>query len=230
MNEIFLNSATIGVVISIFAYEIGVILKKKTKLAIFNPMLISILLIIGFLLAFRVEYESYLKSAQYLNYLLTPTTVCLAIPLYQKLTLLKENFMAIMVSVLTGVFASALSILGMSILFGLTHEQYVTLLPKSITTAIGMGMSEELGGIVTITVASIVITGISGNMFGSQICQLFKIKNPISKGLAIGTSTHAVGTARAMEMGEVEGAMSSLAMVVAGLCTVIVASVFAMFW
>ena len=106
----------------------------------------------------------------------------------------------------------------------------MTLLPKSITTAIGMGMSEELGGIVTITVASIVITGIMGNMCGSQICHLFKVKHPISKGLALGTSTHAIGTARAMELGEVEGAMSSLAMVVAGLCTVVAASVFAMFW
>lgn len=230
MNEIFLNSATIGVVISIFAYEIGVFLKKKTNLAICNPMLISILLIIGFLLVSGVEYESYLQSAQYLNYLLTPTTVCLAIPLYQKLALLKENFAAIMISILTGVFASGFSILGMSVLFGLTHEQYVTLLPKSITTAIGMGMSEELGGIVTITVASIVITGIMGNMCGSQICHLFKVKHPISKGLALGTSTHAIGTARAMELGEVEGAMSSLAMVVAGLCTVVAASVFAMFW
>lgn len=230
MNEIFLNSAMIGVVLSILAYEIGVILKKKTGLAICNPMLISIILIIGFLLLFDIEYDSYLKSAQYLNYLLTPTTVCLAIPLYQKLALLKENFFAIIVSVLTGVLASGLSILAMSVLFGLTHEQYVTLLPKSITTAIGMGMSEELGGIVTITVASIVITGITGNMLGSQICSLFRVKNSISKGLALGTSTHAIGTARAMELGEVEGAMSSLAMVVAGLCTVVAASIFAMFW
>ena len=177
-----------------------------------------------------MEYESYLKSAQYLNYLLTPTTVCLAIPLYQKLSLLKQNFAAIMISILSGVLSSGFSILAMSMLFGLTHEQYVTLLPKSITTAIGMGMSEELGGVVTITVASIVITGIMGNMCGSQLCQLFKIKHPISKGLALGTSTHAIGTTRAMELGEVEGAMSSLAMAVAGLCTVIAASVFAMLW
>jgi len=230
MNEVFLSSATIGVVISIAAYEIGVYLKKKTNLAICNPMLISILLIIGFLLLCDIEYESYLYSAQYLNYLLTPTTVCLAIPLYQKLNLLKENFSAIIISILTGICVSGFSILAMSILFGLSHEQYVTLLPKSITTAIGMGMSEELGGIVTITVAAIVITGITGNMLGSQICQFFRIKHPISKGLALGTSTHAIGTARAMEMGEVEGAMSSLAMVVAGLCTVVAASIFAMLW
>ena len=230
MNEIFLQSTTIGVVLSILAYEVGLFLKKKTKLAICNPLLITLILIISFLVAFDVEYDSYLKSAQYLNYLLTPTTVCLAIPLYQKLTLLKKNFAAIMISILAGVLSSGFSILAMSMLFGLTHEQYVTLLPKSITTAIGMGMSEELGGVVTITVASIVITGIMGNMCGAQLCQLFKIKHPISKGLALGTSTHAIGTTRAMELGEVEGAMSSLAMAVAGLCTVIVASIFAMLW
>ena len=230
MNEIFLNSTTIGVVLSIIAYEIGTYLKKKTKLAICNPMLIAIIIIISVLITLDVEYNSYLKSAQYLNYLLTPTTVCLAIPLYQKLNLLKENFAAIMISILSGILSSGFSILAMSILFGLTHEQYVTLLPKSITTAIGMSMSEELGGVVTITVAAIVITGIMGNMCGSQLCQLFRIKHPISKGLALGTSTHAIGTARAMEIGEVEGAMSSLAMVVAGLCTVVAASVFAMFW
>ena len=230
MNDIFLQSTTIGVVLSILAYEVGLFLKKKTKLAICNPLLITLIIIISFLVSFDVEYESYLKSAQYLNYLLTPTTVCLAIPLYQKLSLLKENFAAIMLSILAGVLSSGFSILAMSILFGLTHEQYVTLLPKSITTAIGMGMSEELGGIVTITVASIVITGITGNMYGAQLCKLFRVKHPISQGLALGTSTHAIGTARAMEIGEVEGAMSSLAMVVAGLCTVIVASVFAMFW
>ena len=230
MNDIFLQSTTIGVVLSILAYEVGLFLKKKTKLAICNPLLITLIIIICFLVGFDVEYESYLKSAQYLNYLLTPTTVCLAIPLYQKLTLLKKNFAAIMISILAGVLSSGFSILGMSVLFGLTHEQYVTLLPKSITTAIGMSMSAELGGVVTITVASIVITGIMGNMCGSQLCHLFKIKHPISKGLALGTSTHAIGTTRAMELGEVEGAMSSLAMAVAGLCTVVVASVFAMLW
>ena len=120
-----------------------------------------------------------------------------------------------------------MSVLGLSILFGLTHEQYVTLLPKSITTAIGMGVSEELGGIVTITVASIIITGILGNVMAEFVCKIFKIEHPIAKGLAPGTASHAIGTAKAMEMGQVEGAMSSLAIAVAGLLTVVGASVFA---
>lgn len=230
MNELVLNSATIGVVLSIAAYEAGVFLKKKTNSPIFNPLLVSIVLVMLVLVVFRVDYESYNSSAKYLSYLLTPATVSLAIPLYQQLELLKKNFVAIMLGLLSGVLTSAGVILAMSILFGLSHEEYVTLLPKSITTAIGMGVSEELGGYVTITVAVIIVTGILGNIIGEMVCKVFRIKNPISKGLAFGTSAHAIGTARAMEMGEVEGAMSSLAIVVAGLCTVVGASIFAMLW
>lgn len=230
MNELVLSSATIGVVLSIATYEIGVFLKKKTNSAIFNPLLVSIILVMVFLVIFRIDYESYNSSAKYLSYLLTPATVSLAIPLYQQLELLKKNFTAIILGILSGVLTSAGVILAMSILFGLSHEEYVTLLPKSITTAIGMGVSEELGGYVTITVAVIIVTGILGNIIGEMVCKVFRIKNPISRGLALGTSAHAIGTAKAMEMGEVEGAMSSLAIVVAGLCTVIGASVFAMLW
>lgn len=230
MNELVLISATIGVVLSIAAYEAGVFLKKKTNSPIFNPLLVSIVLVMLVLVVFRVDYESYNSSAKYLSYLLTPATVSLAIPLYQQLELLKKNFVAIMLGILSGVLTSAGVILAMSILFGLSHEEYVTLLPKSITTAIGMGVSEELGGYVTITVAVIIVTGILGNIIGEMVCKVFRIKNPISRGLALGTSAHAIGTARAMEMGEVEGAMSSLAIVVAGLCTVVGASIFAMLW
>ncbi len=230
MNELVLSSATIGVVLSIAAYGVGVFLKKKTNSPIFNPLLVSIVLVMLVLIVFRIDYDSYNSSAKYLSYLLTPATVSLAIPLYQQLELLKKNFVAIMLGILSGVLTSAGVILAMSILFGLSHEEYVTLLPKSITTAIGMGVSEELGGYVTITVAVIIVTGILGNIIGEMVCRVFRIKNPISRGLALGTSAHAIGTARAMEMGEVEGAMSSLAIVVAGLCTVVGASVFALLW
>lgn len=230
MNDLIINSTTIGIVISLAAYELGAAAQKKWKKAILNPLLISIVLTIGFLIVFHVDYDSYNSSAKYLSYLLTPATVCLAIPLYQQLDLLKRNMTAIAGGILSGVFASLGSILLMAVLFGLEHEQYVTLLPKSITTAIGMGVSEELGGYVTITVASIIITGVLGNMSAEFICRLFRIRNPISRGLAIGTASHAVGTARAMEMGEIEGAMSSLAIVVCGLCTVVGASIFSCLW
>ena len=223
MDKLIVNSATVGIVISLLAYEIGLAAKKKWKLAILNPLLISILLVILFLAVFHVDYESYNESAQYLSYLLTPATVSLAIPLYLQMEVLKKNFAGIF----SGVLASLGSVFAMAVLFGLSHKEYVTLLPKSITTAIGMGVSEELGGYVTISVAVIIITGVLGNMTAETICKIFKIRYAVSRGLAIGTAAHAVGTARAMEMGEVEGAMSSLAIVVCGLCTVIGASVFA---
>lgn len=229
MNELILNSATSGVVLSFLAYEIGVYLKKKTRLALCNPLLIAMLLVIAFLVVTDIDYESYNASAKYLSYLLTPATVSLAIPLYQQLELLKKHMFAIFAGILAGVIASLGSICVMSFWFGLSHEEYVTLLPKSITTAIAMGVSEELGGYVTITVISIMITGILGNMVAEIVCKLFRVKYAVSRGLAIGTASHAVGTAKAMEMGEVEGAMSSLAIVVAGLCTVVGATVFANF-
>ena len=148
-------------------------------------------------------------------------------PLYRQISLLRKNLKAVIAGILSGVLASMVSVLILAKLFGLSHEEYVTLLPKSITTAIGMGVSDELGGIVTITVAVIIITGVLGNMIAEVVCKVAKIEEPIAKGLALGTSAHAIGTAKAMEMGEVEGAMSSLAIAVAGLVTVVAASMFA---
>ena len=184
---------------------------------------------IGFLVCFRIDYESYNSSAKYISYFLTPATVSLAIPLYQQIELLKKNLAAILVGILSGVLTSLFSILAMCTFFGMNHAQYVTLLPKSITTAIGMGVAEELGGYGTIAVAVIIITGVLGNVIAEAVCKWYCIRHPIAKGLALGTSAHAIGTAKAMEMGEVEGAMSSLAIVVSGLCTVVCASVFANF-
>ena len=176
MDSLILSSATVGIVISLLAYEIGLAAQRKWKLAVLNPLLISIVLVIGFLIVFRVDYDSYNNSAQYLSYLLTPATVCLAIPLYLQLDLLKKNIGAILIGVLSGVLASLGSVLAMAVLFGLDHKQYVTMLPKSITTAIGMGVSEELGGYVTITVAVIIITGVIGNMSAEFIARCSRSK------------------------------------------------------
>ncbi len=227
MKDLLCNSAFFGVVVSILGYEIGLFLKKKFNNGIFNPLLISILFVMASLVIFKVDFESYNNGAKYLSYLLTPATVCLAIPLYEQLDLLKNNFKAIILGIFSGVAASLISVFLFALLFQFTHEQYVTLLPKSITTAIGMGISEELNGIVTITVAVIIVTGIIGNILAEVICKVFHIHEPIAKGIAIGTSSHAIGTAKAMEIGEIEGAMSGLAIAVAGLFTVIGASIFA---
>lgn len=229
MKEIFTDFVFFGVVISLAGYELGVILKRKLKLPIFNPLLVSILFVIGFLLLFHIDYDTYNQGAQYLSYFLTPATVCLAIPLYQQIELLKKNMLAVLMGIFSGVLASLAGTLLFAVLFGLSHREYVTMLPKSITTAIGMAVSEELGGIVTISIASIILTGIIGNMIAETVCRIFKIEEPIAKGVAIGSASHAIGTVKAMEMGEIEGAMSSLAIAVAGLITVAGASVFAQF-
>lgn len=230
MSEVLGNSLFFGVVVSVLAYRIGVLIKKKFKLAIFNPLLISIVLVMLVLVIFHVDYTTYDEGAKYLSYLLTPATVCLAIPLYEQLEQLKTHAKAIAAGIISGVLSSLFSVLVLAVAFGLTHEEYVTLLPKSITTAIGMSVSEELGGIVTITVAVIIVTGVLGNMIGEVVCKLFRIHEPVARGIAIGSASHAIGTAKAMEMGEVEGAMSSLSIAVSGLLTVIGASVFAMFF
>ena len=229
MRDFLCNSVYFGVTISLGGYALGLMLKKRWKCGICNPLLISVIVTIIAILLLGVDYESYNQSAQYLSYLLTPATVCLAIPLYQQIVLLKKNMMAILLGIIAGVLSSLGSVLALSFVFGLEHEYYVTLLPKSITTAIGMGVSAALGGIVTITVAVILITGIFGNVMGETICKLFHIYEPIAVGLAFGTSSHAVGTAKALELGEIEGAMSSLSIAVAGILTVIGASIFATF-
>lgn len=226
MNDFFTSSLFWGVLVSLAGYEAGIFLKKKTGLAILNPLLISIVLVIGFLLFFHVDYRMYQSGGVYLSYLLTPATVCLAVPLYKQLHLLRKYSVAISAAVLAGTIASLLSILILSVLFGLEHRMYVTLLPKSITTAIGMGISEEMGGIVDITVAAIVVTGVFGNVVGEWALRLFHIENRIARGLALGTSAHAIGTSKALELGEIEGAMGSLAIIIAGLITVAGAGIF----
>ena len=220
MSSILENSLFFGVALSIGTFILGTLLKRKWNFFLFNPLLVAITLTIATLLVLRIEYDSYNESAKYLTYLLTPATVALAIPLYEQLTLLKKNLTAILVGIASGVLCSGVSIFSMALLFGLTHKQYVTLLPKSITTAIGMGLSAELDGYVAITISAIIFTGLIGNIAGDLLCRMLHIKHPIAKGLAIGTATHVMGTSKAMEIGEIEGAMSSLSVAVAGIMTV----------
>ena len=218
------NSLYFGLALSLFMYFTVDYLKKWIKTSLFNPLLISSLLIILILALLKIEYSEYNQSAQWLHFMLTPATIVLAVPLYQQFKLLQEHALVIFLGVLSGVIASLISVYLLSLLFGLDQTMLITLLPKSITAAIAIGVAEEYQGIVTITVAAVIITGITGNVIAEPVCKFFRIKNPIAKGIAIGTSSHVVGTSKAMEMGEVEGAMSSLAIVVAGLATVILLS------
>lgn len=209
-----------GTALSIGTYILGVLIKKRWNFFLFNPLLLSITATISALLVLGIEYSEYNNSAKYITYLLTPATVALAIPLYEQISLLRKNLTAIIAGIASGVLTSGLSIFLMSQAFNLNHTQYVTLLPKSITTAIGISLSAELNGHVAITVSSIIITGLIGNIAGNHLCRLLRIKHPIAKGIAIGTSTHVMGTSKAMEIGEIEGAMSSLSIAVAGCMTV----------
>lgn len=227
MSNFLSNSIFFGVLLCLLSYQAGVFLRQKTKIAAFNPLLISIIIVIFVLVMFNIKFEDFYKGSKYISFLLTPATVALAIPLYSKLTLLKSNFKAIMSGLIAGVLTSLISIFVMSLLFGLSHENYVSMLPKSITTAIGIGVSEELGGIPTITTAVIIVTGVFGNVSADIVYKVFNIKNPIAKGIGLGSSAHAIGTSKALEMGETEGAMSSLSIAVAGIITVIFASFFA---
>ena len=220
MKEIFATSLFFGVGISVGTYLLGVAIKKKVNFFLFNPLLLAIILTIATLLVSGIEYKEYYEGAKYLSYLLTPATVALAIPLYEQVAIIKKNPTAILVGIASGVLTSGITIFAMSLLFKLGHIEYVTLLPKSITTAIGMDLSAELNGIVPITVAAIMITGLFGNIAGGVLCRILGIKNPIAKGIAIGTASHVMGTSKAMELGKIEGAMSSLSVAVAGAMTV----------
>ena len=227
MHDFLAESVYMGVMLTLGTYCIGIWLKKVSGWTLMNPLLVSIVLSIGFLCATGTSYESYAKGADVISYLLTPATVCLAVPLYEQIEHLKRNYHAVATGITAGVLGSMTSILGMVLLLGMDHQAYVTLLPKSITTAIGMGVSEELGGNVPVTILVIVITGITGNIFAEKFLRLIKVREPIAKGIAIGSSSHVIGTAKAMERGQTEGAMSSLASVTSGVLTVITASLFA---
>lgn len=229
MKDLLQNSVFLGVLLSIGAYAIGMLLKRKTGWSILNPLLVSIVLIIAFLLVTGLPYQTYSEGADIISYMLTPATICLAVPLYQQVELLKKNYKAVLAGILSGVFSSMITILILALLFGFDHASYVTFLPKSITTAIGMGVSQELGGYVSVTVVVIVLTGVIGNVIADRVLGFLHIEEPIAKGVAIGSASHAIGTARAMEMGQVEGAMSGLSIVVSGIMTVLVATVFSWF-
>jgi putative effector of murein hydrolase len=219
--EFLANSIYWAIVISLASYVFGDVLKRKFKIAVMNPILISVALTSVFLLATGSDYSQYKANSSLLSWLLTPATICLAIPLYEQLSVLKKNGLAIIVGIASGVLTSFLCILALALLFSLGHSEYVTLLPKSITTAIGIGLSEQNGGHVSITAVVIIMSGIVGNVASPFVLKILKITDPVAKGVAIGTSSHAIGTAKALEMGKVEGAVSSLCIVVAGIMTVI---------
>ena len=212
-----------GIFISLVAYEIGQITYEKTKLPIFNPLLVAIVIVIALLKIFNIDFETYNQGGQFINMFLGPATVILAVPLYKQLSLLKKNFIPIIIGITVGCFVSVISIILLSKVFGLDNNIIISLLPKSVTTPIGIEISNSLGGVTGVTVLAIIITGITGAIIAPIVCKIFRITNPVAIGIGIGTASHAVGTSKALEIGETEGAMSSLSIGIAGVMTVVIA-------
>ena len=222
MNEFFLSSTYFGIVLSLFCYWGSLKISAKVKSTLCNPLLVTAAMIIAILSILKVDYETFDKGASYLTYFLNPATVCLAVPLYRQFQVLKTNVKAILLGVFAGCVACMVVLSVLSIAFAFSPELTASVLPKSITTAIAIGLSEEIGGMPSVTVACVVFTGIFGACTASALFKLFKIEEPVAQGLACGTAAHAVGTSRALELGEVQAAMSSLAIVVTGIMTVVI--------
>lgn len=208
-------------VVTILAYQAGMLLQKKLKSPICNPLLIAIILIIGISLLTGYPNADYQSGMKAISWLMTPATICLAVPLYQQLQILRKNWKAIMAGICAGTLASLFFLLVMCRVFGFDQILTTSLLPKSITTAMGTALSAQSGGDEAITTAAIVITGILGNMLGVPLCRLFRITHPVAQGVALGTSAHVIGTSKARELSDLTGAVSSLSLTVAGILTAV---------
>lgn len=222
MNNI-ISSPIFGVLLSLIAFEIGVYANKRTKLAIFNPLLIAVVIIVFLLTELHIKYDDFNIGGQLISFFLYPATVALALPMYKKISLFKKNVSCILISILCGQASGIICIIFLSKLFNLSDVLTKSLMPKSITTPIGMAVSMQLNGIPSITVMAIILTGILGSIIGPFLLGIIKVKDKVAIGIAMGASSHAVGTAKALELGEVEGSMSGLAMAISGIITVFLA-------
>ncbi len=221
MSELW-TSPYFGIALSILAFWTGEKLQKKLKSPLCNPLLFAILVIVVILLVFRIPYDSYNEGGAVINMFLAPATACLAVSIYTKIQILKENALPIVVGCTVGSLTSMGSVYLLCKLFGLDGAMTASLLPKSITTPIAVEVCQTHSGIVPVTVIAVIFTGILGSILAPFLLRLFRVKNPITAGLAIGACSHAVGTSKALELGETEGAMSGLAIGVCGIITVIV--------
>ena len=221
--QVLTSSPLFGVCLTILAYEVGCILNRKLKTPVANPLLIAVVLIIVLLKLLGVSFDTYNQGGSIITLFLAPATASLAVNIYAQLEQLKKRLLPVLAGALVGSVCSVGSILLLSHLFGLDESLTASLIPKSVTTPIAMSVSQQLGGIVPVTVAAVVVTGIVGGVFAPTFIRLFPVKDPAAGGLAMGVSSHALGTTKALEIGEVEGAMSGIAIGIAGLITVILA-------
>ena len=206
-------------ILTLAAFRIGQLCQQKWKKPIFNPTLIGMMLVIAFLLATGMNTEGYTTGMRKMSWLMTPATICLAIPMYEQFQVLKKSLKAILAGVCAGALSCMLVVAAVGLLLEFEQSILISLLPKSVTTAIGVSLSELFGGMGGVTTAAIIVTGIGGNMMGPTLCKLFGITDPVAQGVAFGTAAHVIGTAKANEISELTGAASSLSLVVAGLLT-----------
>lgn len=220
--SVIIKSPYFGILLSLVMYIIGLKIAGKLKSPLANPLLIAMILVIAFLKIFNISYEDFNIGGKFISFLIAPATVAMIINLYKNIDLLKKNLLPVIIGVVAGVFTSVLSVYLMSKLFGLDDILRISIVPKSLTTAIGSALSEEYGGIVPITIVCMVITGIGGAVIAPTVMKVAKIKDPIAQGVGIGTTSHAVGTSKAIQMGEIQGAMSGLSIALAGFASVII--------
>lgn len=228
MSEL-VSSAFFGLTLTVLAYWVGMTIQKKSGLVICNHMIIAAGLIVLILKGMGISYERYYVGGSIINLLLGPATACMALAIYQKRELLKKNWLPVLLGCLAGAVTTVVTVLVMSRMFGLGREMTVSLLPKSVTTPIASAISESHGGIVSITVAAVIFTGILGNLTAPFLVKLFRVKDPMAAGLGIGACSHGMGTAKALEMGKTEGAMSGLAIGICGIITSVLALGFELF-
>lgn len=229
MLEYLYELSLFPLVLTIGSFMLGVWLQKKVKSPLCSPILVAVILVVCFFLVSKYSVDTYQAGTQGLTWLLTPATVCLALPLYEQLKVLKKNLPAILTGVFAGTVTSLAVLLGMCYLFSLNRQISVSLLPKSITTAFGSVLSRQNGGIEALTTTVIIITGIIGALVGSTLCKVFRIKDPIAQGVAFGTASHVVGTSRANEISQLTGAVSSLSLACAGIMTAVLFPIACMF-
>lgn len=220
MYNVF-DTEIFGVILTILFFNIGIYIQKKTNKPIFNPLLVAILGIILFLSITKIPYESYKLGGDRINFFLGPVTIVLAVPLYKQFDLFKKYLLEILIGISCGVVVSFISIKLIGHFTNADVDIINSLIPKSITTPMGISLTKTLSGVEAITVVSIILTGILGAIISPIVFKIGKINNPVAKGIALGTSAHALGTTKALEMGEVEGAMSGLSIGISGIITVI---------
>ena len=228
MTEL-LNIAILPVALTLLAYQAAALLQKKLRSPLCNPILVAVILILGFLGLTGMELSTYQSGVSYLSWLMTPATVCLAISMYEQFQILRKNMGLILAGVAAGAIACLVTVLVFCLVCGFDRELTVSLLPKSVTTAIGVPLSQMAGGLTPVTTAAIILTGITANVLGPALCRLFRLTDEVARGAAFGTAGHVIGTARATEMSRLTGAVSSLSLVVAGLLTAVVLPILANF-